>query len=178
MTRLALLPALLLAGCGSDAALLRYTIDVTVEAPDWLDQDNAPSIDIPPCTNAELFDATLRVYDDFDDEAVAAYRFLYTGFDLTNGGDNEVTYLVTPDLAKRIYATLLPNLEIYELNHKGQLVQVDRDAANIKGKSETTIEYEIGGGVPIVETHVLRKEVDEVDFVEPGAWQCDQLYAY
>jgi hypothetical protein len=175
-----LLPlTLLMSGCGgSDALLLHYTVNIHITAPDWVGEDDALVIPLPPCPNAEVFDQTLRVYDGMVTDPVTAVTFVYGGIDLSNGGENKKTVLLASGESTKVYAALEPDLVLYEFNHKGQLKQLDGNIAPVSGKSEAEVNYSlgVGDGLAIIENHVLSDTVDEVLFLEEGAWNCDITY--
>lgn len=165
-----------LVGCGgSDALLMHYTVNIHVDPSTELGQGDLLVAAIPPCANAEVFDQTLRVYEGMIEEPVAAVTLSWGGVDLTNGGDNQLTTLLTDGETASVYAALRPDLLLYEFDWKGNMVQLDKDVANVKGKSEAEIDYGLGvtGGANVYEHHVLADEADEVLFVEEGVYNCD-----
>jgi len=175
MTRL--LPLVfLMSGCGSDALLLHYTVNVHVTAPDWVGEDDAIVIPLPPCANAEIFDETIRVYDGMVVEPVAAVTFIYGGIDLSNGGENRRTILLESGESTHVYAALAPDLLLYDFDYKGRMVNAS--VATVKSKDEAEAEYSlgVGDGLGIIENHITAETVDEVIFLEEGAWNCDITY--
>ena len=172
------LPFLLLplVACGPNAELVRYTIDVQMQdVPDWLNPESAGVYhQVAPCTNAEVFDQTLRVYDGWVEGAVAAVTFHWTGFDLSNGGENTETHFILDGETLDVVAALKPDTVLYRVDHKGRMLEVDKDVAKVKSKDSAEATYDLGEGLPIGEVHELQKEVDLVDFIDEGAWNCEQ----
>ncbi len=176
MHRPFLAAGLLLAGCGSDAELIRYTVEVTITENAGLDPQSAGSIlELPPCDNAEVFDQTLRVYDGWDPGAVAAYTFRYTGFDLSGGGENAMTVFVGEGETYRVPAALKPDLFLYEVDDRGRMIELDKEIANVRRKRTVEATYTLGegAGLPVDEVHELARERDEVLFVEQGRDNCE-----
>ena len=168
--------ALLLIGCGgSDALLLHYTVNIHVTAADWVGEDDARIVTIPPCANAEVFDQTLVVYDGMIANPVAALTLSWGGIDLTNGGDNAQTFLLSEGEDVPVYAALQPDLLLYDFDWKGRMLELDRNVADVKKRSETQLEYALGlgGGLGVTEHHVLADEPDEVFFINEGVYSCD-----
>ena len=170
-----LIPALvLLSACGPNAELVRYTVEVSIEkVPDWLDPQTAGVIlEVPQCTNAEVFDETMRVYEPATPDAVTAITFIWSGFDLTNGGDNTHTVFLTKGETYEVYGALKPDELLYEIDDKAKMKQLDKDVAKVKGKDTAEAVYSLGEGVPIEEVHELAKEKDLIQFVEEGSGNC------
>ena len=174
MKRTLPLLSLLLAACGPKAEVIRYTVEVDIqEVPDWLDPQSAGLfIDVPQCSNAEVFDETLVVYEGWNPDAVTAIRFVWSGFDLTSGGDNSLTVFLEPGDTYEVYAALKPDELLYEIDHKGNMKQIDKKVANVKGKDHAEAEYSLGEGIPIIEVHDVLKERDLIQFVEEGVGNC------
>ena len=166
-----------LAACGGSEPA-RYTLTVEIDAPEWVDSESVNFIDVPPCPNAELFDTTLRVYDDYDPADITAVRVIYTGVNLSGASSNEYTYLLAEGETKRIYAALQPSLWLYTIDHKGQLLEEDPDVAKVRGRSSAEVAYNLGAGdgIDVTEVHTLAKEVEPLDFIEPGNWNCDEMF--
>lgn len=174
MKRLFPMMSVLLAACGPNAELIRYTVDVEItEVPDWLNPQSAGIIlDVPQCTNAEVFDETLRVYDGWNPDAVTAIAFVWTGFDLSDGGDNTETIFLEKGETAEVYAALKPDEVLYEIDHKGNMHQVNKDIAKVKRKSTAQVAYTLGEGIPIEELHTVAKERDLIQFIEEGSGNC------
>lgn len=178
MTRSLPFLALALMACGPKGELIRYTVDVSInDVPPWLDASSAGTVyEVAPCDNAEVFDQTLRVYDGNATDAVAAIRFRWTGFDLSDGGENQETHFLAKGETLEVLAALKPDTVLYEIDHKGRMFQVDRDVAKVSGKDTANGAYTLGEGegIQITEVHEVAKEVDAVDFIEQAeVWACD-----
>lgn len=175
MTRTLPLLLPLVAACGPKAELIRYTIEAEIlDVPPWLDAESAGVInEIPACTNAEVFDETIRVYDGYVEGAVTAIQIHWTGFDLSSGGENIQTWFLRKGELFDVVAAIKPDLVLYQVDDKGRMLQVDKDAAKVKGRDRAEATYELGEGLPIREVHEMQKEVELIDLVDQGAWNCE-----
>ena len=165
--------ALGLTGCGEKPLLVHYTVNIHIAVADWVTAADTPTLDVPPCANAEVFDETLRVYSGNDPAAVAAVSLVWDGFDLSGGGENTETYMLSPGDRLPVYAALDPTLRLYEFDHRGRMQQIDKDVAKVSGKSESNLSYELGEGLPVVEDHVLSDDEVDVWFIEEAPLNCD-----
>lgn len=175
MTRSTLPLFALLAACGPNAELVRYHVDVQmVDVPGWLDPSTSgPYHEVLPCTNAELFDATLRVYDGWVEGAVTAITFTWTGFDLSHGGANTETVFLKPGEVYGVPGALLPETTLYNIDDRGRMLELDKDLANVRGEDEAEATYTLGEGLVVGEAHTLAKDRDLVDFIEQGTFNCE-----
>lgn len=174
-----LLPALCLlaAGCGPNAELIRYYVDVELlDVPPTLTPASAGIIyEVPPCTNAEVFDQSIRVYDGWVEGAVTAWTITWTGFELSgSGGENTETIFLREGDTHTVVGALKPDELLYDLDHKGRMVPVD-DGAKVKRKSKAEGDYVLGAGagITITEVHEVSKERDLVQFIDQGTWNCE-----
>lgn len=175
-SRLATAPLLaLLAACGPNAELVRYTVDVSIlDVPPWLDASTAgPYHEVLPCTNAEIFDKTIRVYDGWVEGSVTAITFVWTGFDLSHGGANTETVFLLPGETYGVPGALLPDTVLYEIDDRGRMIEVDKDLANVRSNDRAEAEYVLGEGLVLREEHEVAKERDLVDFIEQGTFNCE-----
>ena len=164
---------LVLAGCGPDYAITRYTFNVTLAAPDWVDASVVQGLEVSPCTNAVLYDETLVVYQGYDAEAVTAIRFNWSGFDLSQGGDNSLTWFLREDDVLQVPAALNPSLMLYEIDSRGRMLELDKDLANVRRKKSADAQYILGEGLEVFETHKRLADVEQILLQQEGNTPCD-----
>ena len=110
---------LLSTGCGGEYEIVRYVIDARVTAP-GADPRLMDHVDVPTCDNAELQIETLLVYDGYTEDAVTAVQVVYSGMDLSNGGENSLHTFLEPGDSVTIYGALDPDLPLYEIDDRGR----------------------------------------------------------
>lgn len=171
------LPLLLVvAGCGPEYAVTRYTFDISVTAPDWVDETVVQGLQVDPCSNAILYDETLVVNSGYDAQAITAIRFYWSGFDVSGGGDNTFTWFLREGDTLPVTAVLNPGLLLYEIDDQGRMLEVDKDVANVRRKKTADVQYLVGEGLEITEAHKQTDKIEKIRLMQEGFGNCDSGY--
>jgi len=159
--------ALLSGACGGDYELIRYVIEARVTAP-GADARLMDHVDVPTCDNAELQLETLLVYDGYTEDAVTAIQVVYSGIDLTDGGDNSLHYFLEKGDTVIISAALNRTLDLYEIDDGGRvsLLEADKKGGDVEHFYEVVAQ-------PVTESHVVGSK-EKISFVETfDNWPCN-----
>ena len=158
--------AVLASGCGGDHEIERYVISVQVTAPGAA-PELMDHLFVPQCDNAVLENETLLVYDGFVEDAVTAIQLVYSGIDLSEGGQNSLHFFLADDDSVVIAGALNQTLDLYEIDHKGRVTLIE--AENKGGDIEHF--YDVIAQ-PVNEVHSLGKK-EKIDFVSTfDGWPC------